>query len=413
MAAGLARPCPPVFPSSPPPPAGQKRCLPMSSRSWERYTFAGTKGGSAFRPTSWRRFGCASGRASPCASCGLWARGRPTARKACTRWPRPLPWEDYLTPATTFAVEATLTKSEHAHSGFVALKLKDAIVDRMRARTGQRPDVDSRSPDVRILAHLAGTRLQLSLDLAGEPLNRRGYRVRQTTAPLKETLAAAMLRAARFTGEEPVLDPMCGSATLLIEAAWVAARRAPSLLRSFAVERWPELGPKARPLLAELRAEAQAAQRPVAVPLWGFDRDEEALGAARANVRAAGLTGPIQLKEADATRELPLPTDARGLLLTNPPYGDRLGTGRPEGNEGLLLPAGRTLRRARPLPRLHSLRKPGLRERLPPQAVRAKGALQRPHSLHPPQLQSARRRPRLATPTPAPEAQTRAARLTP
>jgi 23S rRNA (guanine2445-N2)-methyltransferase / 23S rRNA (guanine2069-N7)-methyltransferase len=249
-------------------------------------------------------------------------------------------WEDYLTPATTFAVEATLTKSEHTHSGFVALKLKDAIVDRMRTRTGQRPDVDSRSPDVRILAHLAGTRLQLSLDLAGEPLNRRGYRVRQTTAPLKETLAAAMLRAARFTGEEPVLDPMCGSGTLLIEAAWVAARRAPSLLRSFAVERWPELGPKARPLLAELRAEAQAAQRPVAVPLWGFDRDAEALGAARANVRAAGLTSSIQLKEADATRELPLPTDARGLLLTNPPYGDRMGTGGQKGMKAFYFQLG-------------------------------------------------------------------------
>jgi len=251
-----------------------------------------------------------------------------------------LPWEEYLTPATTFAVEASLTKSEHAHSGFVALKLKDAIVDRMRARTGQRPDVDSRSPDVRVMAHLSGTRLQLSLDLAGEPLNRRGYRIRQTTAPLKETLAAAMLRAARFTGEEPVLDPMCGSATLLIEAAWVAARRAPSLLRSFAVERWPELGPKARPLLAELRAEAQALQRPVGVPLWGFDRDAEALGAARANVRAAGLTGPIQLKEGDATRALPLPSDAHGLLLTNPPYGDRLGTGGQKGMKAFYFQLG-------------------------------------------------------------------------
>lgn len=251
-----------------------------------------------------------------------------------------IPWEEYLTPATTFAVEATLTKSEHAHSGFVALKLKDAIADRMRSRAGQRPDVDSRSPDVRVLAHLSGTWLQLSLDLAGEPLNRRGYRVRQTTAPLKETLAAAMLRAAHFTGQEPVLDPMCGSATLLIEAAWVAARRAPSLLRSFAVERWPELGPQARPLLAELRAEAQAAQRPVAVPLWGFDRDEEALGAARANVRAAGLTGPIQLKEGDATRALPLPADAYGLLLTNPPYGDRLGTGGQKGMKAFYFQLG-------------------------------------------------------------------------
>lgn len=251
-----------------------------------------------------------------------------------------IPWEEYLTPATTFSVEASLTNSEHAHSGFVALKLKDAIVDRMRARLGQRPDVDTRSPDVRVVAHLSGTRLQLSLDLVGEPLNRRGYRVRQTTAPLKETLAAAMLRAAHFTGEEPVLDPLCGSATLLIEAAFVAARRAPSLLRDFAVERWPELGPKARPLLAELRAEAHAAQRPVGVPLWGFDRDEEALGAARANVRAAGLTGPVQLKAGDATHALPLPADARGLLVTNPPYGDRLGTGGQKGMKAFYFQLG-------------------------------------------------------------------------
>jgi 23S rRNA (guanine2445-N2)-methyltransferase / 23S rRNA (guanine2069-N7)-methyltransferase len=249
-------------------------------------------------------------------------------------------WEDYLTPSTTFAVEASLTNSEHAHSGFVALKLKDAIVDRMRTRAGQRPDVDTRTPDVRVVAHLSGRWLQLSLDLAGEPLNRRGYRLRQTTAPLKETLAAAMVRAARFTGEEPVLDPMCGSGTLLIEAAWVAARRAPALGRRFAVEGWPGLGPTARPLLAELRAEAQSAQRPVPVPLWGFDRDEEALGAARANVRAAGLTGAIQLQAGDATRGLALPAEASGLLLTNPPYGDRLGAGGQKGMKAFYFQLG-------------------------------------------------------------------------
>jgi 23S rRNA (guanine2445-N2)-methyltransferase / 23S rRNA (guanine2069-N7)-methyltransferase len=133
---------------------------------------------------------------------------------------------------------------------------------------------------------------------------------------------------------------MSGSGTLLIEAAWMAARRAPSLGRSFAVERWPELGPKSRPLLAELRAEAHAAQRPVAVPLWGFDRDVEALGAARANVRAAGLTGPIQLQEGDATRALALPAEAAGLLVTNPPYGDRLGTGGQKGMKAFYFQLG-------------------------------------------------------------------------
>jgi 23S rRNA (guanine2445-N2)-methyltransferase / 23S rRNA (guanine2069-N7)-methyltransferase len=251
-----------------------------------------------------------------------------------------IPWEEYLTPATTFAVEASLQKSEHAHSGFVALKIKDAIADRMRAKAGARPDVDSRTPDVRVVAHLSGTWLQLSLDLVGEPLNRRGYRLRQTTAPLKETLAAAMLRAARFTGEEAVLDPLCGSGTLLIEAAFMAARRAPSLGRSFAVERWPELGPAARRLLVELRAEAQAAQRPLAIPLWGFDKDEEALAAARANVRAAGLSAPLLLQPGDATKVLPLPEGAKGLLITNPPYGDRLGAGGQKGMKSFYFQLG-------------------------------------------------------------------------
>ena len=244
---------------------------------------------------------------------------------------RAIPWEEHLTPATTFAVEASLRKSEHAHSGFVALKIKDAIVDRMRARAGKRPDVDTGSPDVRVVAHLAGTRLQLSLDLAGEPLNRRGYRVRQTPAPLKENLAAAILRAAGFQGDEPVLDPMCGSGTLLIEAGWMAARRAPSLDRTFSLERWPELGPRARPLLAELRADARAAQRPVGIPLWGFDRDPDALAVAQACVRAAGLSGAVQLRQADATSALPLPPSAGGLLVTNPPYGDRLASGGQKG----------------------------------------------------------------------------------
>lgn|GEM_PF-254993 len=272
----------------------------------------------------------------------LWPVGEGEARGADGLYAvaRSVPWEDHLTPATTFAVEASLQRSEHSHSGFVALKIKDALVDRMRSRAGRRPDVDARSPDVRVVAHLAGTRLQLSLDLVGEPLNRRGYRVRQTRAPLKETLAAAVLRAARFAGDEAVLDPMCGSGTLLIEAAWMAARRAPSLDRPLAIERWPALGPASRPLLADLRAEARAVQRPVPVPLWGFDRDPEALAVARACVRAAGLAGAVELRAADATSELPLPSGASGLWVSNPPYGDRLGTGGQKGMKSFYFQLG-------------------------------------------------------------------------
>ncbi|HEY1335732.1 MAG TPA: THUMP domain-containing protein [Myxococcaceae bacterium] len=242
-----------------------------------------------------------------------------------------VPWEEHLDPGATFAVEATLRDSEHTHSGFVALKIKDALVDRLREHRGGRPDVDTRRPDVRVIAHLAGTRLSLSLDVAGAPLNRRGYRVRPTVAPLKETLAAAILRAAGYTGDEPLLDPMCGSGTFLIEAGLLAVRRAPGAHRTFGIERWPSLGAEARASLDRLRAEARAGERRAPFPIRGFDRSTEALEAARANVRAARLKREVSIAEADATRPLPLEGLDHGLLVTNPPYGDRLGQGGQKG----------------------------------------------------------------------------------
>jgi 23S rRNA (guanine2445-N2)-methyltransferase / 23S rRNA (guanine2069-N7)-methyltransferase len=254
-----------------------------------------------------------------------------------------IPWEEHLNPDTTFAVEATLKDSEHSHSGFVALKVKDAIVDRIRDAVGSRPDVNTRDPDVRVVAHLARDTLSLSLDLCGEPLHRRGYRVRPTPAPLKETLAAALLRAASYTGEEALVDPMCGSGTLLIEAGMIARKRAPGLNRDFAVERWPDLGTRARELLADLRADARRNERKVTVPLLGIDKDPEALEAAGRNVRAAKLSEEIQLIEGDATRLPPLPATG-GLLITNPPYGDRLGSGGQKGMKSFYYKLGESLR---------------------------------------------------------------------
>jgi 23S rRNA (guanine2445-N2)-methyltransferase / 23S rRNA (guanine2069-N7)-methyltransferase len=254
-----------------------------------------------------------------------------------------IPWEEHLNPDTTFAVDATLKDSEHSHSGFVALKVKDAIVDRIRNAVGARPDVNTRDPDVRVVAHLARETLSLSLDLCGEPLHRRGYRVRPTPAPLKETLAAALLRAASYTGEEALVDPMCGSGTLLIEAGLIARKRAPGLNRDFAVERWPELGTRARELLADLRADARRNERKVTVPLLGFDKDPEALDAAIRNVRAAKLSEEIQLAEGDATKLPPLPATG-GLLITNPPYGDRLGSGGQKGMKSFYYKLGESLR---------------------------------------------------------------------
>ncbi|MCP3138851.1 THUMP domain-containing class I SAM-dependent RNA methyltransferase [Pyxidicoccus xibeiensis] len=255
-----------------------------------------------------------------------------------------IPWEEHLTPDTTFAVDATLKDSEHSHSGFVALKVKDAIVDRMRDVEGARPDVSTRDPDVRVVAHLARETLSLSLDLCGEPLHRRGYRVRPTEAPLKETLAAALLRAASYTGEEAVVDPMCGSGTLLIEAGLIARRRAPGLNRDFAVERWPGLGTRARELLTDMRADARRNERKVEVALLGFDKDPEALEAASRNVRAAKLSEEIQLAEGDATKLPPLP-ERGGLLITNPPYGDRIGgSGGQKGMKSFYYKLGESLR---------------------------------------------------------------------
>ncbi|PTL79123.1 class I SAM-dependent RNA methyltransferase [Vitiosangium sp. GDMCC 1.1324] len=254
-----------------------------------------------------------------------------------------VPWEEHLTPETTFAVEATLKDSEHSHTGFVALKVKDAVVDRMRDKRGARPDVDTRNPDVGVVAHLVRERLSLSLDLCGEPLHRRGYRVRPTPAPLKETLAAALLRAAGYTGEEALVDPMCGSGTLLIEGGLIARRRAPGIARSFAVEKWPHLGARARELLEDLRADARRNERKVDVPLLGFDKDPEALEAARRNVKAAKLAEEILIEEGDATKLPPLPASG-GLLITNPPYGDRLGSGGQKGMKSFYFKLGETLR---------------------------------------------------------------------
>ena len=254
-----------------------------------------------------------------------------------------IPWEEHLNPDTTFAVDATLKDSEHTHSGFVALKVKDAIVDRIRDAVGARPDVNTRDPDVSVVAHLARDTLSLSMDLCGEPLHRRGYRVRPTPAPLKETLAAALLRAAGYTGEEALVDPMCGSGTLLIEAGLIARKRAPGLNRDFAVERWPDLGTRARELLADLRADARRNERKVAAPLLGIDKDPEALDAAIRNVRAAKLSEEIQLVEGDATSLPPLPAPG-GLIITNPPYGDRLGSGGQKGMKSFYYKLGESLR---------------------------------------------------------------------
>ena len=255
---------------------------------------------------------------------------------------RKVDWSEWITPNTTFAVEATLKDSEHTHTGFVALKIKDGIVDAIREKHGRRPDVDTHNPQVSVVAHLAKQKLSLSLDLCGEPLFKRGYRIKTTVAPLKETLAAALLMAAGYTGEEPLADPMCGSGTLVIEGAWMAMKRAPGLKRRFALEDWPQFSKQAAPLLEELRREAVAQQRTLPFQLVARDYDEDALTAVRRNVVAAGLSTAVKIEEADVLRSAP-PEGARGLLISNPPYGERIGEGGQKGMKSFFHSLGNAL----------------------------------------------------------------------
>jgi 23S rRNA (guanine2445-N2)-methyltransferase / 23S rRNA (guanine2069-N7)-methyltransferase len=260
---------------------------------------------------------------------------------------RTIAWREHLSAKQTFAVDFTQIRSPITHTHFGALKVKDAIVDQLREQTGARPSVDTANPEVRVYAHAEGEQVTIGIDLAG-PLHRRGWRARGAEAPLKENLAAAILLLAgwpaRAAQGAPLVDPMCGSGTLLVEAAYIATDRAPGLLRQ----------PRGTPggwrghdaaLFGKLHAEARArarAQLPDGTSLWGWDADERAVRLARENLRRAGVEGMVTVdrRELDALAP-PVPRQARpgraqpgwvdlpggrpGLVVTNPPYGERLG----------------------------------------------------------------------------------------
>ncbi|MFN7950270.1 MAG: RNA methyltransferase [bacterium] len=237
---------------------------------------------------------------------------------------RRVPWPDHLRDGVTIAVFAHGSTAGTSYPlQFAALKIKDAICDEMRKLTGARPDVNRTRPDVRIEALFAGRRAELSIDLAGEPLHRRGWRLAGGEAPLRENRAAALVRLAAPTEGRTFVDPFCGSGTIAIEAALVATRRAPALdraLDSFACAR---LFPESRAAIAA--EQARAATEVLATPLFPIratDLDEEALAAARDNAARAKVAHAIEIGRADA-RELAI---ADALIVTNPPYGERVAT---------------------------------------------------------------------------------------
>ena len=236
---------------------------------------------------------------------------------------RTVAWADHLSLRSTFAIDVSGQSEGLTHTLFVAQKAKDAIVDALRERLGGRPSVDRTNPDVRVVLHLHRGQADVSLDLAGESLHRRGYRRGQHSAQLKETLAAAVLIAAGYRGERPLCDPMCGSGTLAIEAALIAQNRPPNLDRRFGCERWPSFDDSDRQVLLEMREALRAKLRKDPPPILASDRDPEAVEAAKRNAKAAQVR--IEVREADA-REL-TPLSPPGLIVANPPYGGRIGGG--------------------------------------------------------------------------------------
>jgi putative N6-adenine-specific DNA methylase len=234
------------------------------------------------------------------------------------------PWEQHFDARRTLRVDVNATRSPLRSLEFATLRIKDGIVDRLRDKTGARPSIDRTRPDVRVFAHLDADTLTLYLDLSGEPLFKRGWRADKGEAPLKENLAAGLLLLAGWTPEQALLDPFCGSGTIVIEAAAMAARRAPGLNRNFAFER---LAGCDRTAWQALREQAHAAiDDKVPAVLVGSDISTRVIAQARTNAELAGLhawlaDGRLRFEARDA--RVAEPPALRGLIVTNPPYGEQ------------------------------------------------------------------------------------------
>ncbi len=230
-------------------------------------------------------------------------------------------WSEYLGTDKTFAVDSVVFSEEFRHSKFVAYKVKDAIVDQLREKTGKRPNISVANPDIRLNIHIAEDNCTLSLDSSGESLHRRGYRQESVEAPLNEVLAAGMILMTGWKGDTDFIDPMCGSGTLLIEAALIARNMAPGLFRKeYAFEKWADFD---RELFDDIYND-ESQEREFNHHIYGYDIDIKAVNTARLNVRAAGLTNNITVNEQDF-KDFTQPP-AKSIIVTNPPYGERIST---------------------------------------------------------------------------------------
>lgn len=230
-------------------------------------------------------------------------------------------WSDYMDKDNTFLVDAVVFSEKFRHSKFVAYRTKDAIADYFREKTGERPNVGITNPDLRINVHIAEDEVTISLDSSGESLHRRGYRQDSVAAPLNEVLAAGMIMLTGWDGECDLIDPMCGSGTILIEAALIAQNIYPGVFRKeFAFERWKDFDAD----LFDQIYNDDSQEREFYHKIYGYDINRKAVASALENVRSAGVSSIVEVEQRDFYNfEQPV---EKSIMITNPPYGERITT---------------------------------------------------------------------------------------
>ncbi len=232
---------------------------------------------------------------------------------------RDIDWSRFMTPRQTLAIDATSHSDIFTHSQYVALKTKDAIVDQFRDRFGVRPSVDVENPDMRLNVHIHDKYVTLSLDSSGNTLDRRSYRLARTEAPMNEVLAAGIVMLSGWNGQDTLIDPMCGSGTIGIEAAMLAANIAPGKRREFGFEKWPDFDIE---LWQKIKEEAQQAEHRFEGKILCSDLDPKAVEIAEQNAKRAGVARQIRFQQGDFFESAA--TTESGTLILNPPYGERL-----------------------------------------------------------------------------------------
>ena len=246
-------------------------------------------------------------------------------------------WNDYLKNDSTFTVVPVVNSPLFKHTGYPALVVKDSIADYFRKRTGRRPSVDAVNPDIVVNLHVSNQKVTVSLDSTVIPLYKRGYRTEQTIAPVNEVLAAGILRLTRWNRQSLLIDPMCGSGTIPIEAAMLASGMPAGRYRSFfGFQKWQDYDEN---LFREIRLKEEGKIRKPDIKIQASDISGEAVGYARSNINRAGVGELIELNTADFKDVKPVATE--GVLVMNPPYGQRI---TPEDIDALYSMIGTTLK---------------------------------------------------------------------